>query len=279
MIEHQYVRLMEDGGAAVVVTLDLAQPVEIHDFIATFAGLGGQFERFVRAERPELDGEVKVYIKEVRKGSMEALMIIGTYYPQVITAIDHIQITSGFVRHVARVINVFRTPGGRLAHAGKTELTEIVDTVMATANDPDGRASIKAISYAKDGEKTDFSVEFNSIEARMAVEQIEGQFREIAKVTDFDHENKLLTFYQSNRKDSGKTGEKGIIEDISAKPLAVVYASDLARERIKSEMLSGDRNVYKLGFFVDVNVATKGGQPVAYRITSVRDVIDLPEPD
>jgi hypothetical protein len=279
MIEHQYVRLMEDGGAAVVVTLDLAQPVEIHDFIATFAGLGGQFERFVRAERPELDGEVKVYIKEVRKGSMEALMIIGTYYPQVITAIDHIQITSGFVRHVARGIDVFRTPGGRLAHAGKTELTEIVDTVMATANDPNGRASIKAISYAKDGEKTDFSVEFNSIEARMAVEQIEGQFREIAKVTDFDHENKLLTFYQSNRKDSGKTGEKGIIEDISAKPLAVVYASDLARERIKSEMLSGDRNVYKLGFFVDVNVATKGGQPVAYRITSVRDVIDLPEPD
>ena len=59
----------------------------------------------------------------------------------------------------------------------------------------------------------------------------------------------------------------------------MVYASDLARERIKSEMLSGDRNIYKLGFFVDVNVATKGGQPVAYRITSVRDVIDLPDPD
>ncbi|TVP72945.1 MAG: hypothetical protein EA339_04745, partial [Rhodobacteraceae bacterium] len=128
-------------------------------------------------------------------------------------------------------------------------------------------------------EITEFAVQFNTVEAKQAVYEIEGQFREIAAVTDFDHENKLLTFYQSNRKDSGKTGEKGVIEDISAKPLAVVYASDLARERIKGEMLDGERNIYKLGFFVDVNVATRAGQPVAYRIKAVRDVIELPDDD
>ena len=77
--------------------------------------------------------------------------------------------------------------------------------------------------------------------------------------------------------DIDKTGEKGIIEDISPRPLAVVYASDLARERIKSEMLSGDRNIYKLGFFVDVNVQMRAGKPVAYRIKSVRNVIELPD--
>jgi hypothetical protein len=120
-------------------------------------------------------------------------------------------------------------------------------------------------------------MEFDTSAARRAVEEIEAQYREISAVADFDFENKLLTFFQSNRKDADRTGEKGVIEDISTQPLAVVYASDLARERIKSEMLSGDRNVYKLGFFVDVNVQTRAGRPVAYRITSVRDVIELPD--
>ncbi|KQI67063.1 hypothetical protein AN189_17735 [Loktanella sp. 3ANDIMAR09] len=277
--EHAYSLVMKNGGAAVVVSLDLAEPVEIHDFVSTFAGLGGQFERFLRAEKPDLDGEVKVYVKEVRKGSMEAVMVIASVYPQVIAIMDHLQIASSFVARVGRSIDAFKYGGGRLPEANKTELSEIMDTVMATANDPDGRASIRSVSYSKDGEKTDCLVEFNSAEARQAVHEIEGQFSEIAAVTDFDHINKLLTFYQSNRKDSGKTGEKGIIEDISTKPLSVVYASDLARERIKSEMLEGERNIYKLGFFVDVNVATKNGKPVAYRIKSVNDVIELPDDD
>lgn len=270
---------MEHGGAAVVVTLDLAAPVEIHDFVSTFAGLGGQFERFLRSEHPDLEGEVKVYIKEVRKGSMEAVMIIGTIYPQIITAMDHLLIGTDFVKSVSRSIGAFSRVGGRLPKANKAELTDIVNTIMSTANDPNGRANIKSVKYSKDGEKTDFSVQFTTQEAKRAIIEIEGQFREIATVTDFDHENKLLTFYQSNRKEAGKTGEKGIIEDISQKPLAVLYASDLARERIKSEMLSGDRNIYKLGFFVDVNVATRGGQPVAFRIKAVHDVIDLPDYD
>ncbi len=270
---------MEDGGAAVVVSLDLRQPVEIHDFVATFAGLGGQFERFVRRERPNLEGEVKVFVKEVRKGSMEALMVIATAYPIIITSMDHLQISTQFVKSVAKNIDVFRRQGGRLPEATRTELSDIVDTVTATANDPDGRASIKAVEYSKEGERVQFSMEFTTPQARQALKEIEGQFREIAAVTDFDHENKLLTFFQSNRKEEGKTGEKGLIEDISPKPLSVIYASDLARERIKSEMLSGDRNIYKLGFFVDVNVATRAGKPVAYRTKAVHDVIDLPDGD
>lgn len=276
---HAYSQIMEHGGAAVVVTLDMAEPVELRDFVATFAGLGGQFERYLRTERPDLEGDVKVYVKEVRKGSMEAVMVIASIYPQIITAIDHTLIVTDFVTRVARNVAAFSRPGGRLKGATKTELADIVDTVMATANDPNGRAQIKAVSYKGGREEVDFALEFFTPEAKATLQEIDGQFREIAAVTDYDHYGKLLTFYQSNRKDSGKTGEKGIIEDISPKPLAVVYASDLARERIKSEMLSGDRNIYKLGFFVDVNVATRAGQPVAYRIKEVHEVIDLPDLD
>ena len=163
--------------------------------------------------------------------------------------------------------------------ATKTELTELARIAGAVANDPDGKATISAMNYKKTPKTVEFSMVFDTADASQALESIDAQFIELSQVTDFDHENKLLTFFQSNRKDSDKSGEKGIIEDLNATPLSIVYASELAKERIKSEMLNGDKNVYKLGFFVDVNVQMKGGRPVAYRIKSVNDVIDIPDDD
>ena len=267
---------MDMSDVSIVFTLELEKPVEIGDFVSAFSGLGAQFEKFIRDTHPDLDGEVKVYVKEVRKRSIEA-QLIPLAYNTIISAMDHSMIATEFVRSIASRFDHFRHRGGRLPGATKSELTHIVDTVAAVANDPKGSARIAAVRYRKTKTTTDFVIEFDTKEARYAIQEIEAQYREITAVNDFDYEDKLLTFFQSNRKDVDKTGEKGIIEDISPRPLAVVYASDLARERIKSEMLAGDRNIYKLGFFVDVNVQTRAGKPVAYRIKSVRNVIELPE--
>lgn len=278
MTDHAYSRLMNEDGEAIVFTLDLKQPVEINDFISAFAGLGAQFEKYLKSEHPDLQGDVKIYVKEVRKGSIEA-ELIPLAYNTIVTALDHFQIVGKFLRGVSARLNTLSQKGGRLPDTSKTELTAITDTIAAVANDPDGKATIRAVRYKKTKATTEFALEFDTTSARVATAEIEAQYREISKVTDFDHEGKLLTFFQSNRKDSEKTGEKGIIEEICQRPLAVVYASELARERIKSEMLSGDRNIYKLGFFVDVNVSTRAGKPVAYRIKAVREVIELPEDD
>jgi hypothetical protein len=61
--------------------------------------------------------------------------------------------------------------------------------------------------------------------------------------------------------------------------LPLVYASDLAEQRIKHEIAEAENNVFKKGFIVDVNVQTKGGRPVAYRVTNLHQVIDLPDDD
>lgn len=277
-MQHPYSKLMEKDGVSIVFNLDLSQPIEISDFVAAFAGLGGQFERHIKKEHPDLEGEVKVYVKEVRKGSIEA-ELIPLAYNTIITALDHHQIAVKFVKSLAKKVGVFRANGGRLENATKTELNEIIDTLAAVANDPDGKATVSAVHYKKTKTTTEFSMEMTASEARGAVKEIDAQMKEIEHVGDVDYMGMLLTFYQSNLKDAEKTGEKGIIEDVSPKPLAVVYASELARERIKSEMVSGDRNIYKLGFFVDVNVQTRNGKPVAYRIKAVSDVIELPEDD
>ena len=71
---------------------------------------------------------------------------------------------------------------------------------------------------------------------------------------------------------AGKSsGEKGIIETISDRPLKLVYASDLAGQYIKSEVRN-DSNPLKKAFVVDVNVEMARGSPHAYRITQVHSV-------
>ncbi|WP_299551090.1 hypothetical protein [uncultured Tateyamaria sp.] len=73
------------------------------------------------------------------------------------------------------------------------------------------------------------------------------------------------------------SGERVLIEEVSEKPLALTYGSELAEERIKHEIRESDANIFKKGFNVDVRVQTSGGRPVAYSIMEVHSVIELPE--
>jgi hypothetical protein len=50
----------------------------------------------------------------------------------------------------------------------------------------------------------------------------------------------------------------------------------MAEDRIKHEIREADENVFKKGFVVDVNVRSIGGRPIAYAVTNVHQIIDLP---
>jgi hypothetical protein len=73
------------------------------------------------------------------------------------------------------------------------------------------------------------------------------------------------------------TGERVRIEAVSDRRLPLIYASDLAEQQIKAEITDAFDNVYRKGFIVDVNVESRQGRPIAYRVTNLHQVIDLPD--
>lgn len=73
-----------------------------------------------------------------------------------------------------------------------------------------------------------------------------------------------------------RTGERALIESIYGKALSVLYASDLARERIQHELRVAPYP-FNLLFDVDVNVEISRGKPVAFRVVAVHDVTDAPD--
>jgi hypothetical protein len=139
---------------------------------------------------------------------------------------------------------------------------------------------LRAVAFEDGKKKVKAAITFNTLEARKAQEQIEDQRLMLEASASADYQRVLMVFKQSNVKDAvmGKrTGERVTIEEISPRDLPLIYASDLAEQRIKHEVREADDNVYKKGFIVDVNVQLVGGKPAGYRVTNLHQVIDLPD--
>src|SRR3546814_15803916 len=86
-----------------------------------------------------------------------------------------------------------------------------------------------------------------------------------------DHSRVLMTFERSRKSDSDinkPTGELVVIEAADSKPKALIYASEMVEQRVKTEIREADDNIYKTGFIVDANVQSRQGRIVGYAVTA-----------
>jgi hypothetical protein len=130
--------------------------------------------------------------------------------------------------------------------ATRSDLKDFMGAVSAIANDPNGRATLQAVAFEGGKKKIKAAIIFNTMEARQAQSQIEDQQLMLEASASADYQRVLMV--QSNVKDAvmGKrTGERVVIEEISPRELPLIYASDLAEQRIKHEVREADDNVYK----------------------------------
>jgi hypothetical protein len=112
--------------------------------------------------------------------------------------------------------------------------------------------------------------QFSSDDAREAERQLEAHRQDLEKKGDADHERVLLQFVRPSAefgKPGKKGGERGIIESLHPKAHPILYASEMAEQRIRHELMEVD-HVFRRLFDVDVKVELNAtGKPVAYRIT------------
>jgi hypothetical protein len=274
-------RKSDDGLPHIVLNIETKRPIELSDFVSAFSSIASQYEKFVRSDYPELSGDAKIYVREVRAGSIEADLIPWAMQglSAVVNVIEQIQIVEQFVRTYGAMLGKYLS-GSKEPDATRSDLKDFLGSVVAIANDPNGRATLQAVAFEDGKKKIKAALAFDTSQAREAQRQIEDQKVLLESTTTADHQRVLMTFKQSNVKDTvmGKrTGERVAIEDISPRDLPLIYASELAEQRIKHEVREADENVYKKGFIVDVNVQLSGGRPAGYRVTNLHQVIDLPD--
>lgn len=270
-----------ESPAHVELNLETKQPIEIGDFVSVFTSISSQYDKFVQDNYPELRQEARIFVTELRPGSIHADLIpvvVATLAP----VIDDIRkvIVSRFVGYLVDRITTYFKVGGRVTEASKSDLADFLGTVQAIANDSDGNISIEAAVFEDGKKEIRAALRFTTNQARQAREQVEEHKRELDARSSGDRERVLMVFTQANIKDTDvgkRTGERVIVESLSDRELPLIYASDIAEQRIKHEIREADDNLFKKGFVVDVNVELRNGKPAAYRVTSFHSVIDLPD--
>lgn len=152
--------------------------------------------------------------------------------------------------------------------------------MKAISRDPNASSTLQAAVFEDGERKITAAFKFDSKDAEKALLTIDSIKSDLDKIESADYSRVLMVFTRSdvhNVKIGSSSGERVVIEEISEKPLVLMYASNLAEERIKHEIREADDNVFKKGFEVDVNVKLTRGKPVAYSVTHVHQVFDLPD--
>lgn len=275
-----YATRMERVGSFIELKLAVDRPIEVGDFVAAFTAIAAEYSRFNKS-RNEQGNEATLFVSEVKQGSIIAQLIpLLPLLTGTIEGMSAILTAEDFVRRYGGRLATYLTPGGRVPDATKSELKDFSEQVAAIATNPNSNLEVAAIEI-KDGQrKVKAAFKFDTSEARQIQERVAEHRRELDRVESNDHERVLMTFTQSNTKSTPlgrRSGELVTVEKISRKPLALVYASQLAEERIKHEITVEPDNVFKKGFVVDLNVDERGGKPIAYSVTHVHQVIDLPD--
>jgi hypothetical protein len=264
----------------IVLRIDRETPIALEQLTLGMMAVAAEYERYVRREHPAAqDQEFDLLVEHVSEGSI-VIELIGALAP-VLQGMNNILIFKGFVEMIAGAIGTLTRPRGRVEEQTTTkELRDLARIAETVAGDNNGQIQMAAIEYdAKDGQrKVRARVVLHGRDAERVIENTEAQIKEITGEAPNRHARVLMTLYQTNKGEANPdraSGEKGTIESISEQPRRLIYASELAGQKIKSSWTSAGGNPYELGFVVDVDVQMVRGKPRAYRIMDVHDIFPL----
>ena len=278
MVQPSYKEKMEKPPVVLTLKLENSVPVSLDAFINHLVGFSQEFEKSALESEPDfIDAEI--FIQEIRSGSIIADLIpfVASTIPLIASEADKVFVAVEFVKKWQTRLTMLAqgiVPEG----STKGDLGRWAKSVEAIARDPMASSTLEAATFV-DGKRDVLAhFTFRTSEARRIQDTIEGEFRRLDDEKSADHVRVLMTFTRSDVADAPvgrRTGEKVVIEEISTRPLAITYGSEIAEQRIKYEIREGDDNIYKKGFVVDVKVQYRGSKPVAYSILHVHDIVDI----
>lgn len=266
--------------AVITLTINNTEPIELNAFVRAFTSIAKEYQDAVD-QSSDFEGEAKIYVKEVRAGSIVAdlLPVVASTLPIIATNVEQIFLAVEFVEKWKDRITKLAS-GIVPEKFSRSDLKTFAGAVEAIARDPNASSTLEVATFEDGKRKIKSAFKFSSKEAIAAEKTIEGEFRRLETERDDTHYRVLMIFTRSDIGDAPKdkrSGERVIIPQIGEKDLPIMYASDLAEQRVKHEIRDADDNIFKKGFSVDVSVLYRNSRPVVYRILNVHEVVDLPD--
>lgn len=222
---------------SIVFRIDRETPLSLEHLTFGMMALGAEYERFVRSEHPKAaDHEVDLLVQHVTEGSI-IIELIGAMQP-LFNGMNNVVVFGQFVDLLSVKIAALTQPRGRLEDATPGELENMTRMAETIVGDTKGEAEVFAMEYRSETKEKRVAakVVWKAKDAAKVIENATAQLREIRDGNADQHKGLLMSLYQTNISEAvpdRASGEKGIIEALSPKPRRLIYASDLAGQRVK----------------------------------------------
>lgn len=169
MPQSTYADLMTEEASFVELRINLAEPADLADLVGAFSAVANQFELFIRREHPNLKGDARLFVKDIRQGSI-VVELIPVILP-LIENMDRVLIVDGFVRRFGGLLHSY-AEGNKKEDISKGEIKDLMDAVTLIAKDPNATSAISSVEYHKTKATTRINIQFDTEGARKAKETL-----------------------------------------------------------------------------------------------------------
>lgn len=262
--------MSEAKDIRLVIEIKNKQPLELLDLTKSLVSLASQFNNYASKYGDSKENrEAKLYVKEIRSGSV-ILELIEMATIGVLPYLENINTIVGFAEYVKTSFNYFLGKSDKkpdLTIQDHKELSQIINPV---ANDNGSQINVSTTINGN----VEVHLHVNSIEANAIQNVLEKQLKSLKapEISDDIKTKVLLTWYQARNDMKSNVGNKGIIEDLSQKPMNIIIDDDA----IKNEMLHKE-NPFTTVFVVDVKLQHVNGKIAAYKVIKLHSTFDIEE--
>ena len=265
-------------GDRVIVTLNTGQPIELTDLSASFAALARIYERHYRTSG---DTAPKLYVTKLETGSV-ILEIAPLVFSMGMPILDNAIIVADFAGRLWRGIKAFSsapTDPPRLDPPSKNDAADLREFIRPLTGKNGATLGIKHAKYESDDgtRRTVVEYDFDEAQINRAALNIDNQkmlppqIDEIAS-TGGTHAEVMLFLEQANRgpgKEKGRTGDRGVIPDISKRVVPVYFQKIIQAQ--KESVMNGQDNPFEMVFVVTVHATVLDGEVQTYTVTNIHD--------
>lgn len=254
---------------SLIFKIENKRPIELIDLTKSLISVSNQFSDYVtRKGNSKEEREAKLYIKEIKTGSV-IIELIEYATIGMIPFIENVNTIVGFADNLQRAIKYYLTDVGEKPETSINDLRDISTILNPIAKDKGSQMFVHTTINGN----VELTINLNSndanaIQNRIKQEITDLKIEEVLKVT---YERVALKLYQARSDIKSKTGNKGIIEEISDKPLNIIFENDLTKEQI----LQAEINPLKSIFVVDTKIINVDKKPTIYKILKLHESFEM----
>ena len=250
---------MEDAGATLTVKFDYTRPLELSELSSSLSAIASHHARVAAALGADInDDRVKLYIRDVRKASVEFDLVSMAATYGTIKILQEANTLIQFAKNLWAAIGFFKGSSKDAASPKPEDVKDMIRTIAPTANDTGANLILNVT-----GGTNVFTFNVTSQEAA-AVTHRARNWLAVADQPISGVQRDRLFFWRQVRDAAIGKGDRGVIETISKKDVRTIFASDDIKQTMLGEPL------FTKFYIVDVEVQTVDGVPQLYKILEVK---------